>query len=211
MPDVPESFTADMVNSTSIVAFWQTPTNPNGIITHYQLFYIESSMGECSNETETFVIVESVKGRNMYNQTLVNLSEFTTYQLCVRAFTRIGPGDFAGPAFVRTDPDSASPPFNVQAMVLGSKSIKISWGYPEMPRGNISQYEIEHNVTGVNNSLNVSNTLSGPGMERQSHEFNDLTPFTYYQFRVRAISYAEIRHLGMFSVPMTVLTSEDGK
>ena len=44
MPEQPAAIKALPVNISSILVAWQPPENPNGILTHYTLYYRNSSV-----------------------------------------------------------------------------------------------------------------------------------------------------------------------
>ena len=134
-----------------------------------------------------------------YSFSITNLTAFMLYRIKVSAATRIGEGARTG-VFEMTDPDSASPPSFISAKTLNSTVIKLSWGYPEIPRGNIAGYIIYHN------NMNFSVILPFmDDMRNQSRVFSDLLPFMYYEFSVAAFSET---HVGMRSDPVVARTDE---
>ena len=134
---------------------------------------------------------------------------FILYRIEVSAETRIGEGPSTD-VFETTDPDSASPPSFVSAVTLNSTAIELSWGYPDIPRGNITGYIIYNDVTS-DGELNLT-LLSMNDMRNQSSVFSGLMPFTNYEFRVAAFAVTEIvTHFGMPSEPEVARTDEDCK
>ena len=74
---------------TEIIISWSPPTTPNGIITVYEIRYREStSTGPCNitNTTNT-----------QYG--IVGLIPNTSYTIGVRAYTSVGPGEWASKIF----------------------------------------------------------------------------------------------------------------
>ena len=192
---------------TSIVANWSTPAEPNGILLHYNV-YLERE------EEAGFVMINSteipaVEGMDDYSTSFNNLLAFTLYRVHVSAETRIGEGPSVS-GFVNTDPDGASPPINVAAETINSTAIRVSWSYPEIPRGNITGYNIFHNITRdgqTNISLATINDMSN-----QTYVFGGLDPFTYYEFQVAAFAETpEQTHFGDPSNLVVEQTSEDSK
>lgn len=157
--------------------------------------------------------VDVIQGVSSYSLSLYNLSSFTLYGIYVSAETRIGEGDMTEVLFVTTDPDSASPPSFVSAEVLNSTAIQLFWGYPEIPRGNITGYIIYHNVTNAASVDQLNSTLSLMNdMSNQTHIFTNLSPFTFYWFRVGAFAVTEEEtHLGTPSDLLVDRTHEDRK
>ena len=125
------------------------------------------------------------------------------------AETRIGEGPSTD-VFETTDPDSASPPSFVSAETLNSTAIELSWGYPDIPQGNITGYIIYNNLTS-GGELNLTYPVMND-MEEQTYVFSGLMPFTNYQFRVTAFAVTDtIIHFGIPSEPKTERTDEDRK
>ena len=197
---------------TSIVAYWSTPAEPNGILLHYNVYL------EREEETGFMMIgmrqIPAVEGIDDYSTSFNNLLAFTLYRVHVSAETRIGKGPSVS-GFVNTDPDGASPPINVAAETINSTAIRVSWSYPEIPRGNITGYHIFHNITQdgqttitqTNISLTTVNDMSD-----QTYVFGGLDPFTYYKFQVAAFAVTpEQTHFGHLSGPVVEQTSEDSK
>ena len=133
---------------------------------------------------------------------------FTLYRVEVSGATSVGEGARTT-IFVTTDPDSASPPRFIVAKVLNSTVIHLTWGYPEIPQGNITGYTIYHNVTSegwLNVTLSVFNN-----MENQTYTFVGLIPLTYYEFRVAAFAETETQiYYGIPSDPAIAQTDSDG-
>ena len=192
---------------TSITANWSSPANPNGILLLYNVSLEREGLGQFENiEIRR---IQAVEGVDDYFTSFDNLSAFTLYRVEVSAETRIGEGPEISD-FVNTDPDSASPPTDVTVEVLNSTRIQVSWGYPEIPRGNITGYMIFTNTT-ENGQVNITlETLND--MSDQTHVFSGLRPFTYYEFEVAAFAETpEQTHFGRPSEPIVIQTAEDSK
>ena len=192
---------------TSIVANWSTPAEPNGILLHYNVYL------EREEETGFMMIgmrqIPAVEGMDDYSTSFNNLLAFTLYRVHVSAETRIGEGPSVSD-FVNTDPDGASPPTNVAAETINSTAIRVSWSYPEIPRGNITGYHIFHNI--IQDGQTTINLSTINDMSDQTYVFGGLDPFTYYQFQVVAFAETpELTHFGDPSDPVVEQTSEDSK
>lgn len=160
--------------------------------------------------------VQAIQGVSSYSLPIYNLLAFTLYGIQVSAETRIGEGPQTDLEFVTTDPDSASPPSFVSFVVLSSTAIQLSWGYPDIPRGNITGYTIFHNiiVNNITTTISQFNLTLSPINDRsnQTYIFANLLPFTYYEFRVGAFAETEEEiHYGLPSDPVVARTDEDSK
>ena len=210
VPGAPIGLLSAVINSSILSASWQAPPVTNGIITSYSLYYSISGVGNCT-ASGMKQLVPSIPGVTTYNTTLTNLVPYGTYSLCVQASTRIGFGNLASAVIVTTDPDSSSPPTNFTAIALSSTSIRLTWGYPESPRGPIAGYQIVHNTSLPLNPVDIISNDSS----QQTYTFSGLSPFKAYFFAVRAFNYlmklgvsAQIN--GSYSSVVST-TEEDGK
>ena len=206
-PSAPLNLVVEETGPTSIMASWSSPASPNGILLHFNI-YLEREGDQQFDMIETR-LVPAVEGIDDYNTSFDNLTAFTLYRVEVSAETRIGEGPRVSD-LVNTDPDSASPPTNVVVETINSTAIRVSWGYPEVPRGNITGYTIFTNAT-ENGQLNV--TLERVNdVSDQMHVFGGLEPFTYYTFRVVAFAVTpEQTHIGQPSELIMRETEQDSK
>ena len=207
VPSAPLDLTVTDTGPTSINITWSAPANANGILLRYYVDLEEETGGQLVL-LETFEVSADPQ-KMSYSFSITNLAEFMLYRIEVSAATRIGEGARTG-VFVATDPDSASPPSFVSTETLNSTALELSWGYPEIPRGNITGYTIYHNIT-FDGELNVTLPFMDD-MRNQSLVFSDSMPFTYYEFRVAAFAVTEtITHFGRPSDPVVERTDEDRK
>ena len=147
------------------------------------------------------------------NATLVEMVPFSMYALCVQASTRIGYGYFTSPVIITTDPDSPYPPANFTASVLSSTSIRLSWGYPLIPRSLVAGYQIIHNVSLFPNPVNI--IIASNDTSQHTYTFLGLSPYTVYFFSVRAFSYLSRSNLstvinGSYTQQIINSTLQDG-
>lgn len=78
------------VTATEINLKWLPPEQPNGLITHYEVLYSDSSDLFVRNTSST-------------NISLTEMMPYTLYNISVRAFTRLGHGNQSSfPLLVRT-------------------------------------------------------------------------------------------------------------
>ena len=152
---------------------------------------------------------------------LTDLEVFSEYDIRVRAFTSRGPGIFTDIIRVRTDPAPASPPTNVQT-TPDKRSILLEWGEPERPDGIIEGYYIITNATfpvGISPGvINIDTTVLNVSSDIRSIIFDNLIPYTVYEFSVAAYSFQLMDEnnnftiiIGEFSEVITIRTLEDGE
>ena len=197
----------DVTGPTSVIASWSTPAAPNGILLHYNVYLEREEEGQLvlTEEGE----VKAIQGEDSYSFAFDDLLAFSLYEIRVSAETRIGKGpDVNG--FITTDPDSASPPSFIDAEALNSTAIRLSWGYPEIPRGNITGYLI---MTAAVPGGQLNITLESINdMSNQTYDFGVLLPFTDYFFLVGAVAETEEQtHYGNLSQRIVIRTNEDRK
>lgn len=189
----------------------------NGVLISYTVYYAIDNVDSTFGPEESVIVLATQEPLSVVLSSLV---EFTLYRVAVSANTSVGEGDRSLEDTVTTDPDSASPPRNVQVMVINSTAIEVSFDYPFMPRGEIFGYLIEYGVSETdlaNSDITVFNfTLNQlDNMDNQSILVTNLAPFRFYVFRVLAYSFSDTpfqTHLGEPS-PNTnaVRTLEDRK
>ena len=204
MPSAPQNLEAIELNSTAIEVTFDLPASPNGIITHYLVNYSISDSLTSGEDVSTRI--DAVDQQVNYAVILTNLTEFTSYRVEVSAFTRIGEGS-ASERVVVTDPDMASPPTNLVAMVINSTAVELSWGFPLFPRGNISGYIIYNNgMFEFNLTLEMANNTSN-----QTFIVIMLQPFTWYTFEVAAYTFHDDEAIIGATSQKTVTTLEAGE
>ena len=207
VPSAPRDLNVIATDPTSINITWSAPANANGILLRY-IIDLEEEAGGQLELLETFEVIADPQIIT-YSFSFTNLMAFVLYRIEVSAETRIGEGPSTD-VFETTDPDSASPPSFVSAVTPNSTAIELSWGYPDIPRGNITGYIIYHDVIS-NGELNLTLSVMND-MGDQTYVFSGLMPFTNYQFRVAAFAVTEIvTHFGILSEPVVARTDEDRK
>ena len=203
VPGAPSGFDATATSSVSISVSWAEPSEPNGIIVQYNLYYTKQG------EQERNRAVPAIPKTNSYMEVLSGLQAFTNYTVSVSAETRIGEGNRTDILTILTHPSISSPPTSVSTEALNSTTIILMWGYPVNPQGVIRGYLITSNasVDVVNVTLATVNNMAD-----QSYTFVDLFPFTTYDFQVAAYSLSvDLTVLdGNYSSAMIRMTDEDG-
>ncbi|KAM4748839.1 phosphatidylinositol phosphatase PTPRQ [Rhinophrynus dorsalis] len=135
MEDVPGSPPQNLilvgVNATCINLEWSSPSEPNGIITHYEVIYTNSTALFTQTTTAT-------------SFSLNNLSPYTLYSISVRAYTKFGHGNQSTTELtVRTSETApSSPPYNLSYNNISSTKVLVSWEPPMFANGIILFYKI---------------------------------------------------------------------
>ncbi len=201
---------AQDVSATVVVVTFSPPSSPNGIITRYQITYMETSIE--SSVPQTIDITENLNAA-IFTVNITDLLAFTGYSISVRAATSIGLGE-ADSRTAFTDPAASSPPINVTAMAIASDAILVSWNYPLVPRGEIEGYVVRYYsdsplVGGGTRNITLP-TRDDDSMIMQV--IGGLVPFTQYSFTVRAFSFGDdnMEHAGMESGAVMARTMEAG-
>ena len=83
---------------------WIKPDATNGIITMYEIVYSVGNHSVFDGNATSVSVTETTN--TSYATIISGLDHFTTYTIAVRAFTRIGAGNFTDPFSILTDPNS---------------------------------------------------------------------------------------------------------
>lgn len=169
LPDAPMNLappTLTVLGPSSILATWQLPRNPNGVITRMEL---RRSLGA---ESAFEVVFNDV---NLELETTVTgLSPNTHYTFQVVAFN--AGGSVVSPtvqALTLEDiPDDISPPF---VDTVGARFLEVSWSVPGIPNGDIILYNLTLNGGVV---FSTDRDLA--------YNITDLRPFTVYSLAIIA-------------------------
>ena len=103
-PGIPGDLFVNEINSTTIIVTWVQPAVTNGIIIMYEIFY---SLGNHTILDDIATVVPITANVNTsYEMIIGELDPFTIYTVAVRAFTRIGAGNFTDIFHILTDPFS---------------------------------------------------------------------------------------------------------
>ncbi|XP_043980566.1 phosphatidylinositol phosphatase PTPRQ [Gambusia affinis] len=134
--DPPQNVTVVNVTASSVTLMWQPPTEPNGIIVHYTIYYTYNS-----TVREKRVEVSDLPPRyfpdSPFIYTLTRLMGGSNYTLWMTSSTVQGDGgvqsepiDLLLPEDVPSDPVS-----NLTAQIFSSTTIIVSWDPPTEPNG----------------------------------------------------------------------------
>ena len=199
-----------MVNSsTEILVIWNgVPLiDQNGLITTYEVLYEPfGTFDDLMNIGSTTVNVTATDLSTL----LVNLQEFVSYRIAVRAYTSIGPGPYSDDVLETTLEDRpGSPPSNITVHLISPTSIEVVWGDvpPLDQNGIITRYEVTCEALETpGRDINLETlTLYTPN---NSTYFYPLESFAIYRIVVRAFTAVGA---GPHSLPKLITTPEEGE
>uniref|UniRef100_A0A3B3WHZ6 Uncharacterized protein n=1 Tax=Poecilia mexicana TaxID=48701 RepID=A0A3B3WHZ6_9TELE len=130
--DPPQNVTVVNVTASSVTLMWQPPTEPNGIIVHYTIYYTDNS-----TVTEKVNLPPRYLPDSPFIYTLTRLIGGSNYTLWMTSSTVQGDGGVQSepinlllPEDVPSDPVS-----NLTAQIFSSTIIIVSWDPPSEPNG----------------------------------------------------------------------------
>uniref|UniRef100_A0A0K8V7B8 Cytokine receptor n=1 Tax=Bactrocera latifrons TaxID=174628 RepID=A0A0K8V7B8_BACLA len=144
-PTPPRNLTFENITSQSVALSWQSPQEANGKIRYYIVTYNrENQTVHCKNLTGPHCFVASSRRGERYGienltYTLQNLSSFTNYKICIKAFT-VAESLPSNCVVVKTHVGVPSSP--TQILVNGTNEYVIRWHEPEVPSGRVDYYEV---------------------------------------------------------------------
>ncbi|XP_016124971.1 usherin [Sinocyclocheilus grahami] len=150
---------------------WSPPSQPNGIITHYNIYQ--------NHQLSVFV------PGNSTSHTLSQLAPYQQYTIEVEACTAAGCTLSSQSHTIRTPP---APPEDVPAPQLYSDtptSVLLSWAPPRHANGELDGYTIERRVTATQQISTVA-TLQPNQTFTYLDSSATLSPWTNYEYRIVA-------------------------
>jgi len=148
-------------DSRQLELAWNTPTQPNGIVTRYVLFVNDQLQLSTPNRSAT----------------VDNLEPFTEYSFFLQACTAVGCSN-RSTSMGQTLPDRPMGLAAPNLTALSPSSIQATWEPPANPNGIILQFELRRLISNLSQSeavfsgLDFETTISG------------LTPNTLYRFQL---------------------------
>lgn len=127
------------LSSESVEVMWTSPTNPNGVITHYEVFHV---FGEDLSQTE---LVDNTTG---FSSVVSDLSPSTLYYFKVVAHNSAGYVS-SNISSIKTPEDTPEIIFPPNITVISSSSLLITWKEPEEPNGVITNYTLFRDLFSV--------------------------------------------------------------
>lgn len=175
LPDAPTGLappTLTVLGPSSILARWQLPSNPNGVITGLELRRLLGSGGE------SFEVVFDDVDYDL-ETTVTGLTPNTLYTFQLAAFNTGGSvtSPTAQALTLEDIPDDIDPP---QVDAIGPTHLLVSWSPPGVPNGDIVLYNLTLDG-GV-----VFSTSDDENEESLSYNITDLRPFTAYSLAIIA-------------------------
>ncbi|XP_013375386.1 PREDICTED: usherin isoform X1 [Chinchilla lanigera] len=157
------------VKSRTMSVTWHHPLEPNGVITHYNIYQHGNLYSRTSG--------------NVTNCTATHLQPYTAYQFQVEACTSQGCSLSPESQPVWTLP---GPPGGILSPELFSDtptSVLISWQPPTHPNGLVENFTIERREKGKEEASTLV-TLPGSHSRRFIDKTPALSPWTKYEYRV---------------------------
>ena len=166
--------TLDVINSTAVHVSWAEPTQPNGVVTHYEVRYREELQVPDNVDFTVAVKVPS----NVFNVTVNGLKPHTDYQFLIAAINsrREGTSSLAITKTKQAPPGDLKP---LQAdKAADGMSVRIFWNEPGTPNGLITHYKLYRDGVQL---------YRGSARE---YTVTRLVPFTSYEFQLEACTVA---------------------
>ena len=155
-------------SSSQLRVSWQPPSQPNGIITRYELIYNELGLDQ-----------RTIPVNLVTTYTISSLKPFTQYEVRVTACTVKGCGT-GGRSVARTQEARPSGQQQPTVVARSSSIIEVSWRPPQSPNGIITQYKVSRK------ELNAVLTLVVYIGTALDHIDTGLKPYTSYQYKVES-------------------------
>lgn len=171
------------LNATAVMVTWSAPSQPNGVITQYQIY--RRLTGVVSSET-----IQYVGGTMTFAFTNVGLQPYTSYQYRIVVVNGAGAG-FSNWNVTRT---SQSAPAGVSAPTVAdgnvfARNVTASWAPPTQPNGVVTAYLLYYRLfnplTNGFGSSTLAATVSG-GITTATAI--GLQPATIYELGVMAVN-----------------------
>lgn len=186
-PEPPQDIHVIEVNSRSLKLSWSPPYSGNSPITVYQILH--KLAFSPTNQFENVSIASESETIGVVN----NLKPAQLYFLKMIAENRIGKSEPSKTIEVITEEEAPeSPPLNVQAHAIDSKSIKVKWKAPkkEDQNGAISGYYIGYKPVSLNSpsSSFVYKTIQIDRKFKEEAVIRSLKRYTKYEIVVQAFN-----------------------
>ena len=194
--------TVHTITNTSAVIDWSRPSDPNGVIEGYHLYFLSGNLTD----------VRTIRSKDpRIEHTLTQLSPFSTYYVWIRAFTWKHEGESSTKLSVRTDVSAPARPSISNISCSEDNMMRLQWTecewfseeregraqcvytvrVTEISTGDIVE-EVRVNNTGLNmdNDTGLVEADTGP-----------LVPDTTYMVSVQAASVSVYRSEVVYSGP----------
>ncbi|XP_065903762.1 protein sidekick-1-like [Dysidea avara] len=198
---------AQSISSSMLTISWMEPDAPNGVITHYMVFYLPVSgpygpiMTSNRRKRQLAQDGEFAMGFTGTSGTLTNLNGSVTYRIQVSAVALYNGEELLGsrsiPEMITTSEGTPTEPRDIVATNVTQSSISLTWQRPDPPNGLITNFTVSYNAmethfnqdTGQMDTFTVNNFTSVElSDDKISASLNlaSLRPGTKYQFTIVA-------------------------
>eukprot|EP00058_Branchiostoma_floridae_P023774 XP_002609264.1 hypothetical protein BRAFLDRAFT_124749 [Branchiostoma floridae] len=174
-PSFPMDVEANAVDSQSIRINWQPPTEPNGNVLGYNIFY--TTEGESGNNQQTV-------GPDDTTYVIEGLRPATQYAITLNAFTEAGEGERTEERVVTTLTDVPGAPASIDATAVDTTSIRVEWQAPSEMGGTLLGYKIYYQLVGED-----SPSTADVEPTETSYLLTELQP--YSQYLIWLVGYTE--------------------
>ncbi|XP_078687345.1 usherin-like isoform X3 [Branchiostoma floridae x Branchiostoma belcheri] len=166
VPSTPLSVTADGQAPDTVVVTWQSPTETNGDLLGYYIYY------QVVGSTDT---LRAEAGPNESTYSVSGLLPATEYIITLTAYTEGGESERSGEVLVRTLSGVPSTPLSVTADGQAPDTVVVTWQSPTETNGDLLGYYIYYQVVG---STETSRAEAGP--DETTYSVSGLRPATEY-------------------------------
>ncbi|XP_071965988.1 protein sidekick-2-like isoform X2 [Antedon mediterranea] len=164
------------VYDTSLIVTWQPPSEPNGVITSYQIGWLEVG--------NPFVSEQRTEEPTSNKTEIAGLTAETLYEITVTAWTKIGQGERSS-ATIKSGvpPEPPMPPMNLAISNVQPRSVYIQFNQGYDGKTSIRKWTTEAQI-GFSQQWVVIYEHRDP--ESTGYTVPNLTPYTTYRFRIIA-------------------------
>ncbi|XP_065914678.1 protein sidekick-1-like isoform X2 [Dysidea avara] len=221
--------TTQSISSSMLTINWMEPDVPNGVITHYIVFYLPVSgpygpiITRNRRKRQLAQDGEFAKNFTGTSGTLTNLNGSVTYRIQVSAFALYNEMELGGDRsiveLITTSEGSPTEPHEIVSTTVTQSSISLTWQRPDPPNGLITKYTVSYNAmvtyfnqtTGEMDTFTINNSttiLADDNDISSSLTFTDLRLATEYQFTI--VAYTNVGSGPEAMISVTTPPDEDG-
>ena len=183
--------TVHSISNNSAVVDWSRPSDPNGIIEGYHLYFLSGNFTDVKT-------IKSKDPRMEYN--LTGLAPSSMYYVWIRAFTWKHEGESSTKLSVRTDVTSPSMSSVTNISCLSDNSVNVQWTscswYQDTPSAGphcVYHVKLSDETSGVDTIIFINSTTDDMASDTLEMTTDPLAPDTTYSISVRAGSVSMYR------------------
>ena len=181
----------------SVLVEWNLPRFPNSNISHYIIYYTNSSSTQpppISDEGYTSIATDVAQSSNRTVE-IIDLTAYTNYSILIRAIGVFN-GDLLQGAVVeeiliRTNITNPTAVRDLRAVALSPQSIQVTWLPPVSPNGPISNYIVfymEGSTARTSGNIQNDNYMQENTSDVQTeYTITGLSPYTNYTIQVQTV------------------------